>query len=177
MTIRIVPGVVLASCFVLAQAAGAASLGQPGGSDTAGVAANGRTASPTYTKILRTQFKYDIGASAKLGTGTIPLTPLFINMNCTNSAGCGLDADINISWEPAIVGPGSDLLYLCVQVDTSSPVCRYEGVSGSWYASALIDVFTPVTFGTHAVKVTGSVVFSPGWYRSQSVARYTLYAP
>lgn len=40
-----------------------------------------------------------------------------------------------------------------------------------------MDVFTPVTFGTHTVKVTGDVLSAPGWYRVQSVARWTLYAP
>ncbi len=124
--------------------------------------------------MLRTQFKYGAGTSTNLGSGFVPLTPLFINLNCTNSAGCGLDADINIGWGPA---PGAGSLHLCVQVDATTPVCRFNRVDGSWNSSAVIDVFRPVALGTHAVKVSGTVYETTGWYRSQSMARYTMYAP
>lgn len=151
------------------------SPGQTGGYDAKAEAATGRTASPTYTRMLRTQFKYDPGyLLLNLGPNEVPLTPLFINMNCTNAAGCGLELHISIAWGPYSTA-GS--LLICVTVDATTPVCRYDRADSGYYTSGVMDAFTPVTFGTHAVKVTGDVLGAPGWYRVQSVARYTLYAP
>lgn len=137
--------------------------------------ADGRSSSPTYSKLLSTKFKYVNGATASpwYAPGPTTLSALTASVTCPLDNGCGLDADLSITWSSFDTPNGVNF---CVYVDALVASCHADEAVDKSFQSTAFSVFKQVAKGSHTVQVR-AVPTSFDWRSRQMTAQYSVYGP
>lgn len=141
-----------------------------------------RTASPVFTQVLNTRYKYinQAANSSPLpdgldGASYQAITPLSVNINCPRSAGCGLD--ISVLLDARVVAPSSPDLNLCTFIDGTGINCHWQNMPAGKHRDAAVNTFAPISAGSHLIQIKGRLFNGVFWEVYQGTARYTLLVP
>lgn len=145
-------------------------------------AENVRTASPVFTQVLNTRYKYinQAANSSPLPDGLNgatyqAITPLSVNINCPRAAGCGLE--ISVLLDAHVVAPSSPDLNLCTFIDGTGVNCHWQNMPAGKHQDAAVNTFAPISAGSHLIQIKGRLFNGVFWEVYQGTARYTLLAP
>jgi hypothetical protein len=144
-----------AKLTLAAAAAVCLAVGAHASDPTGSAGKNSVQALSTAHKLLKSYFETDAPGSA-LAAGSFTTVGAVLNVNCGNTAGCTIAANMNAQ---LAAGASENSAAICMRVDGGYVNCPYNAIirAGSGFQVMNYQTFTSVPLGNHTVEM---VVFT-----------------